>query len=136
MKKVFLTTLTAFACLFASAQFSVISSIDIPEEGQEFSINSITENIGIGYKVNKNIVAGAVKNGENYDLFGRYYFENIYVSLQVATEEMSEDMLIGAGYSYNVWDKLYVEPNYSMPAKEDVNGEREGKFLIGIAYKF
>tara|TARA_R100000458_G_C8244839_1_gene223026 strand:+ start:57 stop:467 length:411 start_codon:yes stop_codon:yes gene_type:complete len=135
MKKIFLTTLTTCLCLFASAQFSVISSINIPEEGEEFSVNSITDNMGAGYQINDKIMAGVVKNGENYDVFGRYYFENIYVSLQSPTEEMSENMNIGAGYSYNIWDKLYVEPNYSMPMKEDENGEREGKFVIGIAYK-
>tara|TARA_R100000700_G_scaffold19514_1_gene26167 strand:+ start:3207 stop:3617 length:411 start_codon:yes stop_codon:yes gene_type:complete len=135
MKKIFLTTLTTCLCLFASAQFSVISSINIPEEGEEFSVNSITDNMGAGYQINDKIMAGVVKNGENYDVFGRYYFENIYVSLQSPTEEMSENMNIGAGYSYNIWDKLYIEPNYSMPMKEDENGEREGKFVIGIAYK-
>ena len=51
------------------------------------------------------------------------------------TEEMSENMNVGAGYSYNVWNKLYIEPNYSMPMKEDENGEREGKLVLGIAYK-
>ena len=86
MKKIFLTTLTTCLCLFASAQFSVISSINIPEEGEEFSVNSITDNMGAGYQINDKIMAGVVKNGENYDVFGRYYFENIYVSLQSPTE--------------------------------------------------
>ena len=133
MKKLFLTTITACVCLFASAQFSVLSSINIPEE--ELAVNSITDNMGVGYYVKENIMAGAIKNGENYDVFGRYYFENIYVSLQMPTEEMSENMKMGLGYSYNVWDKLYIEPNYSMPLKEDESGEREGKFVLGIAYK-
>jgi opacity protein-like surface antigen len=135
MKKIVLTTITACACLFASAQFSIVSSVSAPEEGEQWEASSITDNMGAGYQINNNIMAGIVKNGENYDLFGRYYFENIYVSLQAPTEEMSENMNIGAGYSYNVWDKLYIEPNYSMPMKEDENGEREGKFVLGIAYK-
>lgn len=135
MKKIFLTTITTCVCLLASAQFTVLSSINIPKEGEELSLSSITDNMGAGYYVKENIMAGAIKNGENYDLFGRYYFENIYVSLQMPTEEMSENIKMGLGYSYNVWDKLYVEPNYSMPLKEDQNGEREGKFVIGIAYK-
>ena len=48
---------------------------------------------------------------------------------------MSENMNIGAGYSYNIWNKLYIEPNYSISMKENENGEREGKFVLGIAYK-
>ena len=136
MKKLFLTTVTACIGLFASAQFSVVSSINIPEDGEEWNISSVTENIGAGYQMNDRMMVGAIKNGENYDLFGRYYFENIYVSLQAPTEEASENMVIGAGYSYNVWDKLYIEPSYSIPTKEDGNGEREGKLVLGIAYGF
>ena len=135
MKKLLFTTIAIFATLIASAQFSVVSSISIPEEGQDFEISNITDNMGIGYQINENIMAGAIKNGENYDVFGRYYFENIYVSLQAPMEEMSDNMKIGAGYSYNVWKSLYVEPNYSMPMKENDMGEREGKFVLGISYK-
>ena len=135
MKKIVLTTITAFACLFASAQFSIVSSVNMPEDGEEWNMSSITDNMGAGYQINDKMMAGVMKNGENYDLFGRYYFENIYVSLQAPTEEMSENMMLGAGYSYNVWNKLYIEPNYSMPMEEDENGEREGKFVLGIAYK-
>ena len=136
MKKIVLTTITACACLFASAQFSIVSSVSAPEEGEQWEASSITDNMGAGYQINNNIMAGIVKNGENYDLFGRYYFENIYVSLQAPTEEMSENMNIGAGYSYNVWDKLYIEPNYSMPMKEDEEGNREGSFNLSFSYKF
>ena len=136
MKKLLFTTVAVFATLIASAQFSVVSSMSIPEEGEAFEISNITDNMGVGYQINKNIMAGVIKNGENYDVFGRYYFENIYVSLQAPSEEMSENMNIGAGYSYNIWEKLYIEPNYSMSMKEDSDGEREGVFLIGISYKF
>ena len=107
----------------------------MPEDGEEFSMSSITDNMGAGYQINDNMMAGIMKNGENYDLFGRYYFENMYVSLQTPTEEMAENMNIGAGYSYNVWKSLYIELNYSIPMKEDENGEREGKFVLGVAYK-
>tara|TARA_R100001244_G_scaffold36465_3_gene33422 strand:- start:933 stop:1343 length:411 start_codon:yes stop_codon:yes gene_type:complete len=135
MKKLFLTTIMACVVLFASAQFSIISSVNMPEEGEEWSLSSITENMGAGYQINDKMMAGVIKNGENYDVFGRYYFENMYVSLQSSTEEMSENMKIGAGYSYNVWKNLYIEPSYSMPMKEDENGEREGKLVLGVAYK-
>ena len=135
MKKIFLTTITACVCLFASAQFSIVSSVNIPEEGEEWSVNSLTDNMGAGYQINENIMAGVIKNGENYDVFGRYYFQNMYVSLQGPTEEMSENMKVGVGYSYNVWKSLYVEPSYSIPTKEDEHGEREGKIVLGVAYK-
>jgi opacity protein-like surface antigen len=135
MKKLFLTTITACVGLFASAQFSIMSSVDMPEEGEEWSMSSITDNMGAGYQINDKMMAGVIKNGENYDVFGRYYFENMYVSLQSSTEEMSENMKIGAGYSYNVWKNLYIEPSYSIPMKEDENGEREGKLVLGVAYK-
>ena len=136
MKKIVLTTITTCLCLFTSAQFSVISSVNAPENGEQWSLNSITDNMGIGYQINDDMMAGIMKNGENYDVFGRYYFEDMYLSLQMPTEEMSENMKIGAGYSYNVWNNLYVEPNYSMPIKEGENGEREGSLIIGISYKF
>ena len=135
MKKIFLTALSTCVCLLVSAQFSIMSSVNMPEDGEEWSVNSITDNMGAGYQINDKMMAGVIKNGENYDVFGRYYFENIYVSLQMPTEEMSENMNVGAGYSYNVWEKLYIEPSYSMPMKEDENGKKEGKFVIGIAYK-
>ena len=119
MKKVFLTTIMACVGLFASAQFSVMSSVNMPEDGEEWSMSSITDNMGAGYQINDKMMAGVMKNGENYDLFGRYYFENIYVSLQAPTEEASENISIGAGYSYNVWKGLCIEPSYYMPTKED-----------------
>ena len=135
MKKLFLTTVTVCIGLFASAQFSVISSVNIPEDGEEWNLSSITDNMGAGYQINDKMMVGVIKNGENYDVFGRYYFENMYVSLQSSTEEMSEDMKIGAGYSYNIWKNLYIEPSYSMPMKEDENKERKGKLVLGVAYK-
>ena len=52
MKKIFLTTITACVCLFASAQFSIVSSVNIPEEGEEWSVNSLTDNMGAGYQIN------------------------------------------------------------------------------------
>tara|TARA_R110002074_G_scaffold381387_5_gene560403 strand:+ start:53 stop:463 length:411 start_codon:yes stop_codon:yes gene_type:complete len=136
MKKLFLTTITICMCLFASAQFSIISSVTMPEDGEEWSMSSITDNMGAGYQINDNIMAGIIKNGEDFNIFGRYYFEDMYASLQMPTKEMSENMKIGAGYSYNVWNNLYIEPNYSMPIKEGENGEREGSLIIGISYKF
>ena len=136
MKKVILTTMFAFATLFASAQFTVITNVDMPEDGEGLQASSLTDNLGIGYQLNSKIMVGAVKNGEDYDLFGRYYLNDIYVSLQGATEEMADNLNIGVGYSFNMWRNLYIEPNYSMPTNEDAEGNREGEFKLGVAYKF
>ena len=133
MKKAFLTAVLAFATMFASAQIMVVTTYD---GDQEESIDKLTANMGIGYSVNDNIVIGGVKNGEDYDLFARYNFkEDLYLSLQMATGD-NEGTSIGVGYSLNVWNSLYVEPNYSMPTEEDANGDREGSFNLGIGYRF
>ena len=52
------------------------------------------------------------------------------------TEESTDNMRVGVGYSFAVWNDLYVEPNYTMPVQEDANGKREGKFNFGIAWRF
>ena len=133
MKKLFLTAVVAFATLFVSAQIMVVTTYD---GDQEENMDKLTANMGIGYSVNDNIVIGGVKNGEDYDLFARYNFkEDLYLSLQMATGD-NEGTSIGVGYSLNVWNSLYVEPNYSMPTEEDANGDREGSFNLGIGYRF
>ena len=43
---------------------------------------------------------------------------------------------VGIGYSWNVWDNLYIDPNYTMPLEEDEAGEREGTFNLSVSYKF
>ena len=136
MKKVILTTMFAFATIIASAQFSVITTVNMAEDNEEWQMSNLTDNMGIGYQVNSKIMVGAVKSGEEYNLFGRYYFNDMYVSLQTPTDSMTDNLKLGAGYSYNVWKSLYIEPNYSMPMKEDADGNREGEFKLGVAYKF
>ena len=77
MKKVILTTMFAFATLFASAQFAVITTVDMPEDDEEMQASSLTDNLGVGYQLNSKIMVGVVKNGEDYDLFGRYYLNDL-----------------------------------------------------------
>ena len=131
----FLTMTLAFVSIFASAQFMVITTIDQPEENAEWEMSNFTDNLGIGYQLNDKITIGAIKNGEDYDLWGRYQLKMGYLSVQAPTEEMTDNLNIGVGYSLKVWDNLYVEPNYSMPLKEDAEGNREGAFKLGIAYR-
>lgn len=137
MKKVFLTAAVALSTLFASAQdIMVVSTYDGDLEGAE----QITANLGLGYQVMDGITIGIVKSGEEYDLFGRYdlgaYMENAYASIQMPTEEATDNMKLGLGYSFTVWNGLALEPNYTMPVNEDAEGNREGTFNIGVAYKF
>ena len=144
MKKLILTmAVVAFTTIFASAQFMVVTTYNAPEEGAEWEMTSLTDNMGIGYAVNDTWTVGLIKAGEDslgdasYDLWGRYNWnKNVYVSVQAPTEEMMDNLTLGLGYSYNVWKGLNVEPNYSMGLKEDENGEREGSFNLGLSYKF
>ena len=144
MKKLILTmAVVAFTTLFASAQFMVVTSYNAPEDGAEWEMTSLTDNMGIGYAVNDTWTVGLMSAGEDslgdasYDLWGRYNWNaNVYVSVQAPTEEMMDNLTVGIGYSYNVWKGLNVEPNYSMGLKEDEEGEREGSFNLGLSYKF
>ena len=144
MKKLILTmAVVAFTTLFASAQFMVVTTYNAPEDGAEWEMTSLTDNMGLGYAVNDTWTVGLIKAGEDslgdasYDLWGRYNWnENVYVSVQAPTEEMMDNLTVGIGYSYNVWKGLNVEPNYSMGLKEDEEGERAGSFNLGLSYKF
>ena len=128
----------AFSTLIASAQFIVVTTYNAPEDGAEWEMTSLTDNMGVGYALNGGkIVVGMVQaGGDTYDLWGRYSLKgNIYKSAQAPMEEMMDNLTIGLGYSYNIWKGLCGEPSYSMGLKEDDNGEREGSFNIGLSYK-
>ena len=134
----------AFSTLIASAQFMVVTTYNAPEDGAEWEMTSLTDNLGVGYILNNGkCVVGLMKAGQDslgdasYDLWGRYNLKsNLYVSVQAPTEEMIDNLTVGLGYSYNVWKGVCIEPNYSMGLKEDDNGEREGSFSLGLSYKF
>ena len=135
MKKLFLTYILAFTTLVASAQFMVVTTVDMPEENESWGMENFTDNLGIGYEVNDKIIIGAVKNGEDYDLWGRYIINNMYISMQ-SSMDSTDNMRVGLGYSVDLGKKLYLEPNYSMRMKENDEGERSGEFKLGVAYKF
>ena len=137
MNKLFLASIFALTTIFASAQFTVVSTLNTPAEGESFEVSSITDNLGVGYQVNDKLMVGAVKNGENYDLFGRYNVGIVYLSLQAPTDStMTDNMNIGVGYSLCIYKNLYIEPNYTIPMNENSEGNREGSFKLGIAYRF
>ena len=132
MKKLFLTASFVLATILCSAQFMVVTTVNMPEDNAEWEMSSITDNMGVGYILNNNITLGLVKNGEEYDMWGRYYINDIYASVQAPTEDMMDNMMFGIGYSMKVWNDLYIEPNYMMSMEED----SEGEFKLGISYKF
>ena len=142
MKKVLLTAVVALSTLVASAQFMVVTTYD---GDQEENAEKITANLGLGYMVNDAFTVGLVKGAvnaegdETFDLWARYNIaqvEGSYASLQMPTEDGSDNMRIGVGFAFNVWNGLYVEPNYTMPTSEDEEGDREGTFNFGLSYRF
>ena len=135
MNKLFLTMTLAFVTMFASAQIMVITTVEQPADDAEWEMSNFTDNLGIGYQLNEKITVGAVRSGEDYDLWGRYQLKTVYLSVQAPTDSIVDNMNVGVGYSLKVWNSLYVEPSYSMPLKEDAEGNREGAFKLGIAYK-
>tara|TARA_B100001540_G_scaffold67925_1_gene61136 strand:+ start:369 stop:830 length:462 start_codon:yes stop_codon:yes gene_type:complete len=153
MKKLFLTAVVALSTLVASAQFMVVTTYD---NDLEENADKITANMGIGYMVNDAFTVGIARDGGNheghdhagedhsdeddkYNLWVRYNIaqvEGAYASLQMPTEDGSDNMQIGIGFAFNIWNGLYIEPNYSMPTSEDDNGDREGSFNFGLSYRF
>ena len=129
MKKIILTTVVALICLSASAQFRVMSNVNTPEEGASWSVDSFTNNVGLGYQVSDDVLVGFQKNGDDYDFVARYNVaSNLYLSVQAPTEDATDNMTLGVGMSVKVWNDLYVEPNYT--TKDD-----EGSFNVGLSYK-
>ena len=129
MKKTILTTVVALFCLSASAQFRVMSNVNTPEEAESWSVDSFTNNLGVGYQVNDKFMVGLQRNGDDYDFIGRYNVsDNLYLSAQMPQEEATDNLTLGVGISVKVWNDLYIEPNYT--TKDD-----EGSFNIGLSYK-
>ena len=142
MKKILLTAVVALSTLVASAQFMVVTTYD---GDQEEKADKLTANLGVGYMVNDDFTVGLAKGAvdaegnDTYDLWARYnlsMMEGAYASLQMPTKDGSENMSIGLGFAFNVWQGLHVEPNYTMPTSEDSNGDREGSFNFGVSYRF
>ena len=141
MKKVLLTAVVALSTLVASAQFMVVTTYD---GDQEETADQLTANMGLGYVVSDAITIGMVKaldaeGDDSYDVWARYnlsVMEGAYASLQMPTSDGSDNMRIGLGFEFNVWNSLYLEPNYTMPTSEDADGNRDGEFNFGLSYRF
>jgi predicted porin len=142
MNKLFLTMTLALSTLVVSAQFSVLTTVTSVEEGDKTTYN-VTDKLGVGYNLNDCILLGATMDGEDsYDLLVRYtiHKSGIWATCVYNYDEDSEELInkmdLGLGYSFNVWKDLYVDPSYIMPLEEDINGERQGNFNVGLRYKF
>ena len=141
MTKLFLTMTLAFSTMLASAQYSVLTTITSVEEENETTYN-VSDKLGVGYQLNEKLMIGITMDGEDkYELLGRYALMNgvwgtcVYNYEADSETELMDNMELGLGYSFKVWDKLYIEPNYTMPAKADEAGEREGTLNLSVSYK-
>ena len=133
MKKMFLTMALALIAMVSSAQFIAVTTISQPADSAEWGMSNITDNMGIGYQFNDKMTIGVVKNGEDYDVWGRYNINFMYVIVQAPTDStMMDNASIGVGYSLKVWKELYVEPSYMMSMKENDGG----KLRLGVAFRF
>jgi len=141
MTKLFLTMTLAFSTMLASAQYSVLTTITSVEEENETTYN-VSDKLGVGYQLNEKLMVGITMDGEDkYELLGRYALMNgvwgtcVYNYEADSETELMDNMELGLGYSFKLWNNLYVEPNYTMPAKADEAGEREGALNLSVSYK-
>lgn len=128
MKKTLLTTIIGLCTLVASAQFSVMTTIEQPADGESWGSENFTNNMAVGYQFNDKMMVGIQSAGEDYELFGRYSLSSsLYIAVESPSEMSLDSLDFSVGYSVKVMDNLYLEPSYSI--KED------GEFKLGVAYK-
>ena len=127
-----------FTSMAASAQFMVVTTYD---SDQEETMDQLTARLGVGYMVTDGITAGIVRGDKDdagddtYELFARYnlgMLDGAYAMIQMPTEDMTDNMKVGIGMSFAVWNSLYLEPNYTKSMKD---GEK-GQFNIALSYLF
>ena len=129
MRKKLLVAALALCGLTASAQFSVMTTVTQPEDGDSWGADSFTNAMTVGYQLNDKMMIGVQKDGDDYNLVGRYGLgSNLYLSLESPSDVSLESITFGVGYSKKIMGNLYVEPNY-------IFKEEEGEMRLGIAYK-
>ena len=143
MNKLFLTMTLALFTTIASAQYSVMTTVTSMEDEAGETTYNATDKIGVGYQVNEKLMVGLTMDGEDkYELLGRYALMNgvwgtcVYNYTKDSEAELMDNMELGLGYSFKVWDSLYFEPNYTIPVKADEAGDREGSLNLSVSYKF
>ena len=143
MNKLFLTMTLAFCTIIASAQYSALTTITSVEDEAGETTYNVTDKLGVGYQVNEKLMIGITMDGEDkYELLGRYSLMNgiwgtcVYSYDTDSEAELMDKVNVGVGYSWNVWKGLSIDPNYTMPAKADEAGDREGSLNLSVSYKF
>ena len=143
MNKLFLTMTLALCTMVASAQYSVLTTVTSVEDEAGETTYNVTDKLGVGYQVNEKLMVGLTMDGEDkYELLGRYSLMNglwgtCTYSYEADSEaELMDKVNVGVGYSFEVWNGLCIDPNYTMPLKADEAGEREGNLNLSISYKF
>jgi len=143
MNKLFLTMTLAFCTMIASAQYSVLTTITSVEDEAGESTYNVTDKLGVGYQVNEKLMVGLTMDGEDkYELLGRYSLMNgiwgtcVYSYDADSEAELMDKVNVGVGYSFKVWNNLYVDPNYTMALKKNEADEREGTLNLSVSYKF
>ena len=143
MNKLFLTMTLALCTMIASAQYSVMTTVTSTEDEAGETTYNATDKIGIGYQVNEKLMVGLTMDGDDsYELLGRYALMNgiwgtcVYNYTKDSESELMDNMELGLGYSFKVWNSLYFDPNYTMPVKADEAGKREGSLNLSVSYKF
>ncbi len=136
MNKLFLTMLFSVATIVASAQMTVMTTVTEIEDEYNF-----TDNLAVGYNVSDILMLGLEMDGEdNYEVMARYAFADncwAYGSFDTEGEGEYVDRLdLGVGYSFNIWEGLYIDPNYTVSMKKNSDDEYEGKLNFTISYKF
>ena len=143
MKKVLFTAALAMTTLFASAQFMVVTTVTEASDEAEngFEMEQITDKIGLGYMLNDNFTVGVQRTGEDengdttFDMWARYNFGNdLWAVVSAPSEEASDNMSVGIGYSLNIWKSVYVEPSFTMSMADD--SDDEGTLNLGLAWRF
>jgi predicted porin len=143
MNKLFLTMTLALCTMIASAQYSVMTTVTSTEDEAGETTYNATDKIGVGYQVNEKLMVGLTMDGDDsYELLGRYALMNgiwgtcVYNYTKDSEAELMDNMELGLGYSFKVWNSLYFDPNYTMPVKADEAGKREGSLNLSVSYKF
>ena len=136
MNKLFLTMLLSVATVVASAQITIISTVTEVDDEYNF-----TDNLAVGYNINNMLMLGLEMNGEeNYNVMARYSFADncwAYGSYDTEAEgELIDKLNLGVGYSFNVWQGLYIDPNYTVSMMKNSNDEYEGKLNFTVSYRF
>ena len=136
MNKLFLTMLLSVATVVASAQITIISTVTEVDDEYNF-----TDNLAVGYNINNMLMLGLEMNGEeNYNVMARYSFADncwAYGSYDTEAEgELIDKLNLGVGYSFNVWQGLYIDPNYTVSMMKNSEDEYEGKLNFTVSYRF